>query len=188
MPCWPASTEADDNELLSQLEIYSLFSVAGSASQPSWRPLQTGTCKLCRGSSKQGQTWQPVARWSNKAKAKLAVTGELGGQGRRGHSSPLCLSARPPTGRPNPPQGRSLSVCHHQQASLFPALLILPCQPLCALNPDTGWSKETVNCNFFVTGPKITKSGITEPFLVGAHREVLIFCCLKGVRWKNLTF
>ena len=49
----------------------------------------------------------------------------------------------------------------------------------------TGWSKETVNCNFFLTGLKITKSGITEPFLVRAHREVLIFWCLEGVRWKK---
>ena len=53
---------------------------------------------------------------------------------------------------------------------------------------DTEWSKETVNCNFFLTGLKITKSGITEPFLVRAHREVLIFWCLEGVRWKNTPF
>ena len=39
----------------------------------------------------------------------------------------------------------------------------------------TGCSKETVNCNFFLTNLQFTKSGITEPFLVGAHREVLIF-------------
>ena len=42
---------------------------------------------------------------------------------------------------------------------------------LCA----TGCSKETVNCNFFLTDLKITKIGITEPFFIGAHREVLIF-------------
>ena len=53
------------------------------------------------------------------------------------------------------------------------------------MGPATGWSKETVNCNFFLTGLKITKSGITEPFLVRAHREVLIFWCLEGVRWKK---
>ena len=39
----------------------------------------------------------------------------------------------------------------------------------------TGCSKETVNCNFFLTDLKFTKSGITEPFLVGAQKEVLIF-------------
>ena len=39
----------------------------------------------------------------------------------------------------------------------------------------TGCSKETVNCNFFPTDLKITKIGTTEPFLGGAHREVLIF-------------
>ena len=35
--------------------------------------------------------------------------------------------------------------------------------------------KETVNCNFFLIGLTITESGIIEPFLVRAHREVLIF-------------
>ena len=62
---------------------------------------------------------------------------------------------------------------------------MLPLEILLMNLPNTGWSKETVNCNFFLTGLKITKSGITEPFLVRAHREVLIFWCLEGVRWKK---
>ena len=49
----------------------------------------------------------------------------------------------------------------------------------------TGWSKKTVNCNFFVTGVKITKTGKTQPFLEMVYWEVLIFWCLKSVRSKQ---
>ena len=53
---------------------------------------------------------------------------------------------------------------------------------------STGWSKETVNCNFFLTDLKMIKSGITQPFLEGAHREVLIFWCLQRVDVRSTTF
>ena len=53
---------------------------------------------------------------------------------------------------------------------------------------DTGWSKKTVNCNFILTDLKMTKNGITQPFLERLHREVLIFWCLKRFRGKNLAF
>ena len=51
---------------------------------------------------------------------------------------------------------------------------------------DTGWSKETVNCNFSLTDLKDTKYSITQWFLESLHREVLIFWCLKRVRWKKI--
>ena len=50
---------------------------------------------------------------------------------------------------------------------------------------NTGWSKKTVNCNFFVTGVKFTKDGKTQSFLEMVHWEILIFWCLKSVRWKT---
>ena len=40
---------------------------------------------------------------------------------------------------------------------------------------DTGWSRETVNCNIFLTDLKNTKNGITQSFLEREHREVLVF-------------
>ena len=49
------------------------------------------------------------------------VTGELGGQGWRGHSPPLGFLVWPPTGCANPDQGRSLYIGHHQQVSKFSA-------------------------------------------------------------------
>ena len=49
----------------------------------------------------------------------------------------------------------------------------------------TGWSKKTVNCKLFVTGVQFTKNGKTQPFLEMVHREVLIFWCLKSVRWTK---
>ena len=50
---------------------------------------------------------------------------------------------------------------------------------------DTGWSKETVNCNFSLTDMKIKKNGKTQTFLEMAYSEVLIFWCLRKGRWKN---
>ena len=46
----------------------------------------------------------------------------------------------------------------------------------------TGWSKETVDCNFLLTDPKISKSIITHWFLEILYREVLVFWCFNGVR------
>ena len=40
---------------------------------------------------------------------------------------------------------------------------------------DTGWSNKTVNCNFFLTGLKITQIGKTQPFLETVHWEVWYF-------------
>ena len=61
----------------------------------------------------------------------------------------------------------------HELTAFLPSVLALG--SIVHLHVHTGCSKETVNCNFFLTDLKITKIGITEPFLVGAHREVLIF-------------
>ena len=52
----------------------------------------------------------------------------------------------------------------------------------------TGWSKKTVNCNLFLTDLNITKKYKTQPFLERAHREVLIFWCLKRVGQKKSCF
>ena len=46
----------------------------------------------------------------------------------------------------------------------------------------TGWSKETVDCNFSLTDPKFLKSAITQWFLESLYREVLVFWCFKSVR------
>ena len=47
---------------------------------------------------------------------------------------------------------------------------------------NTGWSLKTVNCNFFLTDPKIKKSAKTQWFLESLYREVLVFWCFKTVR------
>ena len=46
----------------------------------------------------------------------------------------------------------------------------------------TGWSKETVDCNFFLTDPKFMKRAITQWFLESLYREVLVFGYFKSVR------
>ena len=46
----------------------------------------------------------------------------------------------------------------------------------------TGWSKETVDCNLFLTDPIFLKSAITQWFLESLYREVLVFWCFKSVR------
>ena len=51
--------------------------------------------------------------------------------------------------------------------------------PVCA----TGWSLKTVDCNFLLTDPKISKSAITQWFLESSFREVLVFWCFKIVRY-----
>ena len=50
------------------------------------------------------------------------------------------------------------------------------------ISDTTGWSKETVDCNFLLTDPKISKSVKTQWFLGSLHREVLVFWCLKNAR------
>ena len=50
------------------------------------------------------------------------------------------------------------------------------------LNSATGWSKETVDCNFLLTDPKISKSVITQLFLESLYREVFVFWCFISVR------
>ena len=50
---------------------------------------------------------------------------------------------------------------------------------------STGWSNKTVNCNFFVTGVKITENYKTQPFLEMIHWEILIFWCLESTRRKQ---
>ena len=47
---------------------------------------------------------------------------------------------------------------------------------------NTGWSKETVDCNLFLTDPNFLKSAITQWFLESLYREVLVFWCFKSVR------
>ena len=54
---------------------------------------------------------------------------------------------------------------------------------------DTGWSKETVNCNFSLTDMKIKKNGKTQTFLEMAYSEVLIFSIMHfrsvwGLSWS----
>ena len=46
----------------------------------------------------------------------------------------------------------------------------------------TGWSKETVDCNFLPTDKEILKSSITQWFLESLYREVLVFWCFKNAR------
>ena len=46
-----------------------------------------------------------------------------------------------------------------------------------------GWSLKTVDCNFLLTDPKISKSAITQWFLESSFREVLVFWCFKIVRY-----
>ena len=46
----------------------------------------------------------------------------------------------------------------------------------------TGWSLKTVDCNFLLTDPKISKSVKTQWFLESSYREVLVFWCFKTVR------
>ena len=53
---------------------------------------------------------------------------------------------------------------------------------------STGWSLKTVNCNFFLTDPKISRSAITQWFLESLYREVLVFWCFKIVRCVNFAF
>ena len=48
---------------------------------------------------------------------------------------------------------------------------------------DTGWSKETVDCNFLLTDTKPPKIVTTQLFLDSLYREVLVFWCFKGFRW-----
>ena len=48
---------------------------------------------------------------------------------------------------------------------------------------NTGWSKETVDCNSLLTDPKLSKSVITQWFLESLYREVLVFWCFKSVRY-----
>ena len=50
----------------------------------------------------------------------------------------------------------------------------------------TGWSKATVTSNFSLASLKITKNGITQPFLESLYATILIFECLSMVRWQNL--
>ena len=56
---------------------------------------------------------------------------------------------------------------------------------LCWSSTNTGWSKKTVTCNFFLADLKVIKNGITQTFLKRVHREVLIFWYHNRVRWKK---
>jgi len=58
----------------------------------------------------------------------------------------------------------------------------------CPTPSPTGWSLKTVNCNFFLTDPKISRSAITQWFLESLYREVLVFWCFKIVRCGNFAF
>ena len=51
------------------------------------------------------------------------------------------------------------------------------------VSTSTGWSLKTVDCNFLLTDPKISKSAITQWFLESSFREVLVFWCFKIVRY-----
>ena len=53
------------------------------------------------------------------------------------------------------------------------------------LRDATGWSKATVTSNFSLASLKITKNGITQPFLESLYATILIFQCLSMVRWKK---
>ena len=52
----------------------------------------------------------------------------------------------------------------------------------------TWWSKENVKSNFFLTGPKLSKSAITLWFLGSLYRAVLVFWCFKSVKCWNFAF
>ena len=52
----------------------------------------------------------------------------------------------------------------------------------------TGWSKETVDCNFLLTDPKLSKSAITQWFLESLNREVLVFWYFKMLSVWNFAF
>ena len=69
---------------------------------------------------------------------------------------------------------------HTLRKTLFCCALYTMPYPL--LTCATGWSKETVDCNFLLTDPKISKSIITHWFLEILYREVLVFWCFNGVR------
>ena len=56
------------------------------------------------------------------------------------------------------------------------------------VNIYTGWSKETVTSNLFLTGPEISKSAITQWFLQSLYREILVFWCFKIIRCVNFAF
>ena len=58
---------------------------------------------------------------------------------------------------------------------------------LCLKYDHTGWSLKTVDCNVFLTDPKISKSAITQWYLESLYREVLVFWCFKIVRCVNFA-
>ena len=51
---------------------------------------------------------------------------------------------------------------------------------------NTGWSKATVTSSISLARLKITKNGITQPFLESLYAAILIFQCLSMVRWQKL--
>ena len=57
-----------------------------------------------------------------------------------------------------------------------------------AQKQDTGWSKETVDYKFLLTGPNFFKSVITQWFLESLYREVLVFWCFKNARCGAWNF
>ena len=59
---------------------------------------------------------------------------------------------------------------------------IAPSSKTCS---DTGWSLKTVDCNFFLTDPKNSKSAKTQWFSESLYREVLVIWCFKIVRCVN---
>ena len=78
----------------------------------------------------------------------------------------------------------------HAQLSLLRDFQLLSIHPMAVVGTQTpwifkcatGWSKETVDCNFLLTDPKIPKSVKTQWFLGSLYREVLVFWCLKNAR------
>ena len=52
---------------------------------------------------------------------------------------------------------------------------------------STGWSKKTVNCNFFLTDPIFLKNAKPQWFLESLDRAVLVFWCFKSVRWMQFS-
>ena len=50
----------------------------------------------------------------------------------------------------------------------------------------TGWSKVTVTNNISMTNLKNTKNGLTQWFLESIYAAVLVFWCLKIIRWKKI--
>ena len=53
---------------------------------------------------------------------------------------------------------------------------------------NTGWSLKTVDCNFFLTDPKNSKSAKTQWFSKSLYMEVLVIWCFKIVRCVNFAF